>query len=234
MSNAAIGYLRVSTDDQATSGLGLEAQRAAIQAAAQRLGLKVTAWHEDAGVSGAASLERRPGLLAALAEVERGAVLVVAKRCRLSRDPVVTAMVERLTDRKGVRIISAAGEGTDGDDPSSILMRRIVDAFSEYERLVIKARTKAALGAKRRRGESCGGNVPYGWRQVGDQWVEDDAEQRVMADIVAARAKGMSLRAIAAALTAKGLMTKQGGAWGASQVSRVLRYAAEAQQRRAS
>ena len=65
--------------------------------------------------------------------------------------------------RRKARIVSTAGEGTDNDDPGSVLMRRMIDAFSEYERLVIKARTRAALAAKRRRGERVG-TVPLGTR----------------------------------------------------------------------
>jgi DNA invertase Pin-like site-specific DNA recombinase len=69
------------------------------------------------------------------------------RKDRLGRDVVAVALVERLISRKGARLVSAAGEGTDSDDPTAILMRRIVDAFSEYERLLIGARTKAALRA---------------------------------------------------------------------------------------
>ena len=83
-------------------------------------------------------------------------MLIVAKRDRLGRDVIAVAMIERLAERKGARILSAAGEGTEGSDPASMLQRRILDAFSEYERLIIGARTKAALKAKRARGEAAG------------------------------------------------------------------------------
>jgi DNA invertase Pin-like site-specific DNA recombinase len=70
-------------------------------------------------------------------------------------------MIEAAVARRKARIVSAAGEGTEGDGPSDVLMRRIVDAFAEYERLVIRARTKAALGAKKARRERTG-SIPYG------------------------------------------------------------------------
>ena len=63
----AVAYLRVSTNDQAESGAGLAAQRAAITAYASANNMTITAWYEDAGVSGAAGLEARPGLAAAVA-----------------------------------------------------------------------------------------------------------------------------------------------------------------------
>ena len=230
----AVAYLRVSTDEQSASGLGLEAQREAISQAASRLGLVVSAWHEDAGISGAAPVERRPGLLAALADLEDQGVLLVAKRDRLARDPIVCAMTERLVERKKGRIISASGEGTESDDPTSVLMRRVVDAFAEYERLVIKARTIAALEAKRRRGERCGGNVPFGYRDEGGQWVRDEAEQAVIGQIVAMRLAGTSMSRIAEIVNEAGGTTKKGAAWTHKQISRVIRYAEKQEKRDAA
>lgn len=219
----AIGYARVSTEEQGASGLGLEAQESAIRAAAARLGLTVGAIHRDAGLSGAAPVERRPGLLSALADVRRGAVLLVAKRDRLGRDPIVVAMIERLMGRKGGRVVSAAGEGTDGDGPTDVLMRRVVDAFAEYERLLIGARTKAALGAKRARGEKTGGGVPFGFRLQGGRLVEEPAERSAAARMVEMRTGGASLRTIAAEMNARRITTKQGRCWKAPQVASALR-----------
>ena len=111
-----------------------------------------------------AGLERSSGLADDIATLGKGDVLLVAKRDRIGRlDPMAMAMIEAAVRRRGARIVSAAGEGTESDDPSSILMRRMIDAFAEYERLIIGARTKAGLGAKRRRGEKVtGGAIPYG------------------------------------------------------------------------
>ena len=163
----AVIYLRVSTDEQAESGLGLEAQLAACRALAARMDWQVALVCEDA-LSGGLPLEKRTILLDALAALGRGDVLLVAKRDRLSRgDLMATAMIEAAVKRAGARIVSAAGEGTESDDPASVLMRRIVDAFGEYERLLIKARTRAALKAKKARGERYG-QVPYGHRLAGD------------------------------------------------------------------
>jgi DNA invertase Pin-like site-specific DNA recombinase len=100
-------------------------------------------------------------LLEAIASLNKGHVLFVANLDRIGRDPILVAMIEAAVRRRGARIVSAAVEGTEGDGPSDILMRRIVDAFAEYERLVIKARTKAALQPKEGCGEKTGGAVPY-------------------------------------------------------------------------
>src|SRR5262249_60100692 len=97
-----------------------------------------------------------------------GVALWAARRARSARAaPLSPAMIEAAVRRRGARILSAAGEGTDDDDPASILMRRMIDAFAEYERLIIAGRTRAALRAKVARGERAG-QVPYGSRLSGN------------------------------------------------------------------
>lgn len=222
----AIGYVRVSTNEQAASGLGLEGQRAAIVATAARLGAELVAVHEDAGLSGALSLEDRPGLLAAVGELRRGDVLVVAKRDRLGRDVVAVALLERLVARRGARIVSAAGEGTESDNPGDVLMRRLLDAFAEHERLLIGARTKAALKAKRARGERAG-NVPFGFKAESDgRLVEEPRERAVIALVRELRAEGATVRGIVEALEARGVTGRTGRPLGLSQVHAVLKAAA--------
>ena len=131
----------------------MDAQQSAIEACAARLGLVLATISTDAGVSGGLPLEKRPALLQAVGGLRRGDALIVAKRDRLGRDVLHVAMTQRLVERKGARIVSAAGEGSDDDTPTSRLMRQIIDAFAEYERAVIGMRTSAALQAKKARGE---------------------------------------------------------------------------------
>lgn len=233
MPRAAL-YLRVSTDEQAASGLGLDAQRHACQAWAEREGREVIGEFADDGVSGAAPLDKRPGLLNALAALEPGDVFLVAKRDRLGRDALVIAMTEAAINRKGARVVSAAGEGTESDDPSAVLMRRMVDAFAEYERLIIKSRTKSALAAKQRRGDRVG-SVPFGMSVFDDgrrskkgnlpvALVTDPAEAATLADVRAWHAAGWSLRRICRELDARGVRPKKGGAaWSPASVLKLVR-----------
>jgi DNA invertase Pin-like site-specific DNA recombinase len=171
------------------------------------------------------------GLLAAVdALAAHGAgLLLVAKRDRLARDVMAAALVERLAERVGARIVSAAGEGTDGaaDDPAALLMRRMVDAFAEYERAIIRARTRAALAVKRERGERTG-SIPYGSRLAADgRMLEPDtAERAIVAAAHDLRAEGLSLRAVGAALTARGMLPRSGGAWNPKTVRALLGEAA--------
>jgi DNA invertase Pin-like site-specific DNA recombinase len=219
--------LRVSTDEQGESGAGLSAQADSCHEWAAKNGAGVAGPFSDDGVSGAAGLEKRPQLLAAISTLCRGDVLLVAKRDRIARDPIVTAMVEAAVNRKGARVVSPAGEGTEGDNPTDILMRRIVDAFSEYERLIIKARTSAALQAKIRRGERCG-KVRFGYNLAvdGKTLVPHDAEQEAIAIMRELRAAGQTFRQIAGELARRGIHTKGGHEWQPMTICRILKRAA--------
>lgn len=221
---AAVLYVRVSTDEQA---LGPTAQRTAAERWCASRGVELVAVCEDLGVSGGAPLDRCPGLLEALRQLEsHGAgVLLVAKRDRLARDVVKAAMVEQLAGRVGAVVASAAGEG-EGTDPAAALMRTMVDAFAQYERALIGARTKAALAVKKAKGERTG-TVPYGYELAADgvQLVAHEGEQAVIATIRALRAEGLSLRAITTELASRGLVSRSGGRWHLTQVVRVLEAA---------
>jgi DNA invertase Pin-like site-specific DNA recombinase len=217
-----IAYLRVSTDEQAQSGLGLEAQLAAIEKA---IG-KPDATFTDEGYSGSDS--NRPALLDALDALKRGDTLAIAKRDRLARDLYLAAWIEKEAKRRGARIVSAAGEGTENDDPASVLMRQIVDAFAEYERAMIGARTKAALAAKKARGEKTGGDVPFGY-VLGDNGTlsTDRDEQEALEIIAELRRRGYTLRGICAELEKRGIKTKRGKAkWQSRVISRIVKHAA--------
>ena len=222
----AIIYLRVSTTDQAESGAGLAAQSASCAAYAAKAGINVIGTFTDAAISGAAGIEDRPGLMAAVAGLRRGDVLLIAKRDRLGRDQMATLMIEKAVSRKGATIISADGLGN-GDDAGSVFMRQVIDAAAVYERNLIKARTKAALAAKRKAGERTG-EVPFGWRlDDAGRLAEDAAEQNVLVKIMACRAAGMSLRQIAAILTGAGIVTKKGNAkWHGETIRSILERAA--------
>jgi DNA invertase Pin-like site-specific DNA recombinase len=221
-------YRRVSTDEQAESGAGLEAQEDACRARAVRDGLAIIGMFTDE-VSGSIGLEGRPALLDAIATLGKGDVLMVAKRDRIGRlDPLRLGMIEAAVARRGARIVSVAGEGTESDDPSNILMRRMVDAFAEYERLVIGARTKAAMRAKARRNERVGA-VPFGFDLLDDgtTLTINATEQAVIARIKILRSEGFTLREIAAELTHQGVTTKEGKAkWSHQSIVKILARAA--------
>lgn len=206
----AIGYVRVSTDAQAQSQLGLEAQRAALLDCAKRLGCELGPLHEDAGVDGGLPLADRPGLLDAVSAVRPGDVLIVAKRDRLGRDVVNVALVEREVTRRGGKIVSAAGEGSELEGPTGDLVRTILDAVNAFEKAQIALRTRAALRAKKARGERAG-NVPFGFRATKDGKLEpDERESTIAATVRKLRRDGLTLRRIVTELRAQGVTGRTG------------------------
>lgn len=217
----AIGYLRVSTDDQK---LGPEAQRASIEAWAKRVGITVVAWHCDQGVSGGADLVDRPGLVAALGELRavRAGVLLVAKRDRLARDVYIALTIERAVQACGAHVAAADGTGN-GEGAADAFMRTILDAAAAYERALIRARTKAALQAKRARGERAG-EVPFGFRLGPDRQSlqPDPAEVHTITRVTDLRLQGLSVRGITARLASEGIVSRSGKPLGSTQVHRLL------------
>jgi DNA invertase Pin-like site-specific DNA recombinase len=222
----AVAYVRVSTDEQS---IGAQAQRAAINAWAATQGVTIVGFHEDIGVSGGLSPERRPALLCAIDALSStgSGLLVASKRDRLGRDLVGTALLERLAERAGARVVTADGIGA-GDSPEAGLMKSLVDAFAQYERLVIKARTVAALKVKRNRGERTG-QLPFGWGVDVDgvRLVPIPAEQAVIDRVRSLRADGVTMRAIVARLNADGAPCR-GSRWHLSLVARLSRVAVAA------
>lgn len=216
----AVAYLRVSTEDQA---LGPEAQRASIEAWATRCGASVVSWHLDQGVSGAAAVEDRPGLLAAIRDLKelKAGLLVVAKWDRVARSVMVAAIVERMAERLGARIESADGVGS-GEGPEADLMKGMVQLFAAYERALIRSRTKAALRALRAKGKRAG-EVPYGFGLAGDgkSLVPDPEEQAAIARALDLRGQKVSLQGIADELTTAGFKPR-GRKWYPMTVSRML------------
>lgn len=218
----AVAYLRVSTEAQENSGLGLEAQQAAIEVAAAKLGLSVAEVFTDA-LSGGLALEHRPALLAAIDALGAGDTLLVGKRDRLGRDVMHVSMIQRLVERKGARIVSAAGEGTDDDSPTGQLMRGIIDCFAEYERQIIRHRTKAAMQAAKRRGQRVG-TVPFGMAlgPDGRSLVANPDERVVLTEIHRLRNRGLALFTIAEELNARGWRNRQGRPWLANFIGQLL------------
>lgn len=191
-----IGYIRVSTEEQADSRAGLEAQRAAIQAEATRRGWHLIEVVEDAGFSGKDL--RRPGIAAALETLRshRADTLVVAKLDRLSRSMLdFAALMDRATREHWALV--ALDLGVDTSTPSGEMMANVLATFAQFERRLIGQRTKDALAQKVAQGIKLGRPV--------------EMSEEVRARIVAERAAGRSFSAIARRLTAEAIPTAQGG-----------------------
>ena len=210
-----LGYVRVSTDEQAHSGTGLLAQRAAIQAEADRRGWPVIDVIEDAGYSGKSL--KRPGIAKVLDDLNRGRAdaLVVAKLDRLSRSMLdFSGLMERATREHWALV--ALDVGVDTSTPQGEMIANVMAVFAQFERRLIGQRTRESLAIRRRQGLRLGrpSQLP--------------AEVQTL--IRSHRADGSSLSAIADFLNADGVATAHGGArWYPSTVSKVLGSKSEAQ-----
>jgi len=221
MPRTFVAYLRVSTDRQGRSGLGLQAQQAAIAAFLQSDDKLLTPPFTEVE-SGKNS--DRPQLRAAMERCRKtGATLLIARLDRLARNVrFISALME-----EGVPFVAC-------DMPNATpFMLHIYAAVAEEEARAISKRTKAALAAAKARGVKLGGD--RGYRPVaapdgrlGGEAVRleaDHAAHRVVSVIEAIRADqgpGISLQALARALTHQGVSTPRGGAWTATAVRRAL------------
>jgi len=215
----AVCLFRVSTDHQAGSALGLEAQSAACERYGAREGVAIVSSHTEAGVSGRKELGARETLLVALADVSAlGAdALLVSSLDRVSRDPLTLMTIEKVLAKTGARLISVKGEGTASDDPSQVLMRRIVAAVAENEAAMVSVRTKAALQAKKARGEITG-RAPLGFDLVAGKLVPND-DLHLVEKVLRLRAKKVVYREIAEMMSG----FDPTGSWSIVKAQRIVR-----------
>ena len=212
--NEAIGYVLVSSEEQADSGLGLQAQRQRIAAFCAMKELRLADVYEDAGVSGGKPLASRPSGSRLLNAARRGkVVVVVAKLDRLFRSVADAASVIADFDKKGIELVAIA-EGFDMTNPYGRAMAQMASVFAELERAMICERTRSAMGVKRSRGERISGHAPFGWDfSPGGRLVENDREQEIIARIRRLREEGLSYRGIATRLGQEGIRPKRGTRW---------------------
>lgn len=202
-----IGYRRVSTEDQSRSGLGMDAQREAIEAQAGVRGWEVD-WVEDEGVS-AKSLDR-PGLRAALDALKAGEAqaVVASKLDRLSRSVMDFGHLLELSRKQKWGIIVLDFD-LDTTTAAGRMFAGVMMQFAQFERELIGERTRAALAAARARGVRLGAPVAI--------------PSSVESDVLDMWGRGFTLKRIAGELTACGVPTVRGGPWAASTVSRIIK-----------
>jgi DNA invertase Pin-like site-specific DNA recombinase len=215
-----IAYYRVSTSKQGASGLGFEAQRAAVHRFAEAEGFDIIAEHTEIETGkGADVIDRRPVLAAALAEARKAeAPVLVAKLDRLSRD---VHFISGLMAHKTPFIVAELGADVDA------FMLHIWAALGQKERDLISMRTKEALAAAKARGVKMGNPDIDKARAASIEAKKANADAhaaRVLPVIEAIRKTGViSLRGIAAELTARKVETARGGQWTAVQVGNILK-----------
>jgi DNA invertase Pin-like site-specific DNA recombinase len=220
----AVAYYRVSTARQGRSGLGIEAQRAAVQRFSEAEGFELNAEFVEVETGkGADALDRRPQLAAALAAGRAGKCpVIVAKLDRLSRD---VAFVAGLMAQRVPFIVAELGADADP------FMLHLYAALAEKERRLIGERTRSALAARKAQGARLGNRTnPGDAAALGRQVQTAEAElfaTNALPIIDSIRATGVTdLRGIARALNDRGVRTARGGRWHVSNVKNVIDRAA--------
>jgi len=193
-----VGLLRVSTNDQA---LGLEAQRASVEALAAREGLSVSFWVEERGVSGMLPLGAREGLLEAVRVLREngGGILMVAEGSRVSRNPLTHLLVENQLQAVGARILSAKGEGYGSTSATDVFTSRVLMAQRELEANLTRERTRAALKVlkEKKNGRYFNGRARFGFQVVDGRLVPHPTNWMVVASWLLRRHKGETFASIA-------------------------------------
>lgn len=215
----AIGYVRVSTEEQATQGVSLDAQTEKVKAYASLYDIELVEIITDAGVS-AKSLER-PGLSKALGMLESGEAeaLVIVKLDRLTRSvrDLDYLLEKYFADKFSLMSVQ---EQVDTRTASGRLVLNVLMSVAQWERETIGERTSQALQHKKANGEHIGG-VGFGYQVTGKALAKSKEHQTVTA-IVEMRGQGMTLTAIANRLNAEEIKTARGGQWYAKTVSNII------------
>lgn len=223
-SRSAVGYLRVSTDLQEESGLGLDAQRDQILAYAKSKGLTVTGFYSDTK-SGTAGLDSRNGLSALIADLAPNQVVLVAKRDRLARDLMLSLWIEKEVAKVQCSVESCDGSGN-GSTPTDILLKNMILAFGEFERSMIAERTRVAMRSLAKTRKL--GRPRFGFRYTNEgQLVPDPGTHQHYLAIVAMHREGMNPNQIAKRLNELGIRSQTGKQFSRNVVVQIVLKAAD-------
>ena len=224
----AVGYIRVSTLEQAQEGVSLDAQRDRLKTYCKGIGVRLVEIFADEGISGGTM--ERPGLQAALRIIQRGRAntLVVVKLDRLTRSVKDLCMlVEEYFAKDQHDLISVCGMVNTHTAAGRLMMLNLAN-YAQYERELISERVREAMQHMKAQGVRLG-VAPYGYRH--SQQLDDKgrrilepvaAEQEVIQQIATWRAQGHQWLTIAGMLKEKGIQSRRGKEWTPSVISKVL------------
>jgi site-specific DNA recombinase len=232
----AIGYVRVSTTDQAQEGVSLDQQAARITAACVARGWTLVELVRDEGYS--AKDTKRPGLQAILAEAlrpkkRRFDTVLVVKLDRLTRSVVDLNLMLRDFQRWNLGLTSIE-ETVDTTSATGKLFVNLVACVSQWERETTGERTKSGMTQLRAQGRRAGA-IPYGSRLGREETIETRhgprlirylapcPQEQATLTLLGHLAPGRTLRALGAALHAAGHGPRSGGRWAPQVLSRLVR-----------
>jgi len=216
----AIGYIRVSTEEQAKEGVSLAAQEAKIKAYCELYDLEIVEIIVDAGQS--AKTLKRPGLQQALGMLESGMAeaIVIAKLDRLTRS--VTdwgTLIDRFFSKQYALL--SVGDQIDTRTAAGRLVLNVLVSVAQWEREAIGERTATALAHKKNQGDHVG-SPAFGFKMVEKKLIKIDSETETIDLARSLRGQGMTLQSIADELTRREIQTKRGGTWRPSTLKYLL------------
>lgn len=219
----AIGYIRVSTEEQAREGVSLEMQREKIAAWVNLHDAELHKICADEGVSGTKS--DRDGLRQAIDTAKQHkAVLVTYSISRLSRSTLHTLSIAEELDRAGCELVSIQ-ENIDTTTPAGRVVFRVLAALSEFERDQLAERTRHGMAQKRAQGFRIG-SIPHGFIAGDDgRLVTSKTEQETIRLVKNLNQQGLSLRQISAELEKGGKFNRRGKPFNPKSVSAMLKAA---------
>lgn len=218
----AIGYVRVSTEDQAQAGVSLDAQEQRIRAFCQAKDWSLVALIRDEGAS--AKNLHRPGMQEILASCRKKAfdVVVVLKLDRLTRSVRdLGFLVEDVFAKHGVAFCSLQ-DSFDTSTANGRMVMNLLATVAQWERDIISERTKGAMAFMKASLRRVGA-VPFGFDLSGKYLTPNEEETQTLKMMSAWREEGLSYQAIADKLNVKGLTAKNGGKWYSKTVRGALR-----------
>lgn len=217
----AIGYIRVSTEEQTQSGLSLSHQKAKIEAYCLAMDISLVETIED---SGSGKNMNRLGLQKALEllQTKKAEALVILKLDRLTRSVKDLGNLVELFDKTGAALVSVQ-DSINTNTAAGRLVLNVLGSVAQWEREAIAERTSAALQEKRRQGKLAG-KVPFGFSLAadGETLLSDPQEEETLEIMKELKERGFSLRAIGSELENRGIKAKNGGKWHAKVIQGIL------------
>jgi len=222
-----IGYIRVSTQEQADKGVSLAAQTAKLEAYASLYDLEIVEIVVDGGHSGK-TLDR-PGMTQVCDMLRRRKAdgVLILKLDRLTRSVAdLNRLIEEFFSERAGRMLFSVSDHIDTRSAAGRLVLNVLASVGQWERETVAERTSAALQYKKSQGQRIGA-IPFGFALGADgkSLIEDASEQEALTIVKELRNQGMTIRAIVAELNARNIPTAQGRTWHIATVQRVLKAA---------
>lgn len=217
----AIGYCRVSTQEQAKKGVSLKNQENKIRSYCELHDYELVEVVIDDGYS--ATTMKRKGLQRVLGLVKKGQVdaVITLKLDRLFRSTLDALTTTKDWQAKGVRYISI-NESIDTKSPFGEFFFTLLSAIAQLESRITGERIKESLGHLKQNGKVYG-PTPYGYKRKGKRLVEDPIEQKVIGRVMMLESEGKTRNEIAEHLNQVGYRTKKNRAWNWQSVNSIQR-----------